>query len=167
MNFTLSDEISKKLQNQHKFDLIYEKIIDSNSMLNKDMFHLINYDNKKSIFAHEGIEFNINSNIIQSINNAVLYFGYGISKDAYSGNNNVEGGCFTIYGVNQNNIETLWNKCIDPKHNNSDRGIHYEEIILDAKYQSYRFSTTPISNKSAKWGWTFWTFTKEDIIDVK
>lgn len=110
------------------------------------------YNNRFIVFAH------IPSKAILGIDRNKSYqlnIGYGIKKRAYE-EGNVQGCCFSVYGIKKNEKVLLWEDCIDPKRKQSDRGTLQSTVEITEGKTAIVFETNPQKGKSGDWGWSYW-----------
>lgn len=135
-----------------------QSIITRNNMIDNKLFNLENYKNEQIIFSHVGTKFKVLGNDLKKIaSNKKIHFGYSIKDEAYAGENKSDGACFKVF--EENNL--IFENCIDPRSNSTDRRIKKIGINFDEK-KKYFFEVTSRDGKSAAYGWSYWLFyTKE------
>lgn len=64
----------------------------------------------------------------------------------------------------------LWEDCIDPKHNQSDRGILESIVEVSKGTTALVFETNPRKGKSGDWDWSYWSniyYIEKDNNEIK
>jgi hypothetical protein len=82
----------------------------------------------------------------------MLDIGFGLLDGAWKGDGNTDGVCFRLSAGGS--TSPLWERCLDPKQLNADRGEQRAEIALPENVTFLTLET--LCGKSCAWDWSYW-----------
>lgn len=140
--------------------LIHERLVKENEYLDHRLFCLEWYENNEILFAHLGVEFELNSHEARKLfPDGEIRFGFGFKRAAYEGGNRTKGGCFNVYeSTDKERKKLIFQRCLNPLEIEKDRREQYGSLVFDSDATKFVFESQCRVKDDSSWGWSYWRF---------